>query len=153
MIEIACADLATPAHRAAVLALTRAYARHAMGGGRDLPGEVQQRLVDGLAAHPTAHVFLAFAGERPVGIATCFLGFSTFAARPVLNVHDLFVDEAHLRRGIAQRLLAAAEEHARAHGCAKLTLEVFEQNHPARALYERFGFEAAGLFRAKPLRP
>jgi GNAT superfamily N-acetyltransferase len=85
-------------------------------------------------------VLLAFDGDEPVGIATCFFGFSTFAARPLLNVHDLAVVPARRGDGIGRALLAAAEERARAAGCCKLTLEVQDDNHRARAVYARFGF-------------
>lgn len=158
-MEIVEADLARPAHQQVVLALTDAYARDAMGNGAPLPADVAARLVSGLRAHPTTVIFLAYADGEPVGIATCFLGFSTFAARPLLNVHDLAVLPAHRGRGIARQLLVAAEAKARGLGCCKLTLEVQENNHGARRLYARAGFaqnvyqEAAGgaLFYAKPL--
>jgi hypothetical protein len=87
------ADLGDPAHRAAVLEMTRAYARDPIGNGRDLSDEVQRVLVDRLAAHPTTLVFLALDEDRPVGIATCFAGFSTFSARPGINVHVLLFRE------------------------------------------------------------
>ena len=152
------ADLDDPQHRAAVLAMTRAYARDPMGNGADLGDDVQRVLVERLRAHPTTIILLAFDGEEAVGIATCFVGFSTFAARPLLNIHDLHVLEEHQRRGIGKLLLEAAESEARRLGCCKLTLEVLENNDPAAALYEKFGFvgtyEPGGsiaLFRQKKL--
>jgi ribosomal protein S18 acetylase RimI-like enzyme len=75
-----------------------------------------------------------------VGAAVCFIGFSTFAARPLLNLHDLAVVPELRGRGIGRALLRAVEERARALGCCKLTLEVVQENTQARALYERFGF-------------
>jgi ribosomal protein S18 acetylase RimI-like enzyme len=41
---------------------------------------------------------------------------------------------------VGRALLAAAEAGARAEGCCKLTLEVQDDNLPARGLYERVGF-------------
>jgi ribosomal protein S18 acetylase RimI-like enzyme len=159
MVQVVRADLGHTRHQAAVLEMTRAYARDPMGNGRDLPDEVQQALVPGLRAHPTTMIFLAFDGESAVGIVTAFIGFSTFAARPLVNIHDLHVRPEHQGRGIARRLLEAVEGEARALGCCKLTLEVQENNHGAQALYQSLGFTggqyepAAGavLFRQKIL--
>jgi ribosomal protein S18 acetylase RimI-like enzyme len=73
-------------------------------------------------------------------VAVCFLGFSTFAARPLLNVHDLAVLPECRGKGVGRALLEAAEARARAHGCCKLTLEVQDSNQRARGLYASFGF-------------
>jgi ribosomal protein S18 acetylase RimI-like enzyme len=158
-IEIVEADLSRDDHQRAVVALTDAYARDAMGNGAPLSPEVLARLVAGLRAHPTTLVFLAYVGDEAIGIATCFLGFSTFNARTLVNVHDLAVLPAHRGTGVARRLLDAVERKARALGCCRVTLEVQENNTTARSLYTSAGFaqqvylEASGgaLFYAKPL--
>jgi ribosomal protein S18 acetylase RimI-like enzyme len=158
-IRIVQADLHDSFHRAAVLAMTRDYARDPMGDGCDLPDHLQAVLIERLHAHPTTLIFLALHEDQPVGIVTCFVGFSTFAARPLVNIHDLHVAAAHRRRGVGRSLLGAVEKKARELGCCKLTLEVQENNHVALELYRGFGFEsgqyhpAAGavLFRQKKL--
>lgn len=157
--SIVQADLDDPRHQAAILELTRAYARDPMGNGRDLSSEVQRDLVPRLRAHPTSLVFLAFDRDRPIGIATSFVGLSTFAARPLVNIHDLYVAGDQRGRGVGWRLLEAVETKARALGCCKLTLETQERNHVALGLYGRFGFgpgqfdpaAGAALFRVKAL--
>jgi GNAT superfamily N-acetyltransferase len=139
--------------------MTRAYAEDPMGNGRDLPGDVQRVLVDRLRAHPTTLIFLALLQGEAVAIATCFIGFSTFAARPLINIHDLYVAKGYRRGGVARLLLEAVEQEARELGCCKLTLEVQERNRPALALYGSFGFgggqyepdAGAVLFREKKL--
>jgi ribosomal protein S18 acetylase RimI-like enzyme len=68
------------------------------------------------------------------------VGYSTFQARPLLNVHDLAVLPRHRARGVGQALLAACEHHARQRGCCKLTLEVLSGNTRALRSYQRFGF-------------
>jgi GNAT superfamily N-acetyltransferase len=139
-VRIAEAELENPQHAAAILAVLDSYASDPIGGGRPLSAEVREQLLPGLRRHPTSVVLLAFDGDEPVGIATCFFGFSTFAARPLLNVHDLAVVPSRRGDGIGSALLAAAEARARAAGCCKLTLEVQDDNHRARAVYARFGF-------------
>lgn len=158
-VVIVQADLQRSDHAAAIVALTDAYARDAMGNGAPLSQDVRARLVPGLQRHPTTIVLLAYEAQEPIGIANCFLGFSTFAARPLLNVHDLAVIPSHRGRGVGRRLLEAAEGKARELGCCKLTLEVLENNRAAVHLYRAAGFaqatyqESAGgaLFMAKPL--
>lgn len=139
-IEIRKADLADAADGAALLEVLNAYALDPMGGATPLSADVKRRLLPALRAQPQALVLLAFDGARPIGLATCFGGFSTFAARPLLNVHDLAVLAEFRGRGVGRALLSAAEQHARERGCAKLTLEVREDNAGARRLYEQYGF-------------
>jgi ribosomal protein S18 acetylase RimI-like enzyme len=158
-VTIIEADLTNAQHQLDVETMTAAYARDAMGNGQPLPPDVLARLVPGLRAHPTTIIFLAYVEDEAVGIATCFLGFSTFAARPLINIHDLAVSAEHRGRGIGRSLLEAVERAARERGCAKLTLEVHENNSRARRVYEAVGFahatygEATGgcLFYAKSL--
>ncbi|MDR7417549.1 MAG: GNAT family N-acetyltransferase [Armatimonadota bacterium] len=138
------ANLDDPAHQQAVLAMVNAYARDPMGQGRDLPETVQRDLVPGLRRHPTTLIFLAYDGERPIGVAVCFVGFSTFAARPLVNIHDLSVVAGYRGQGVGRRLLERVESAARELGCAKITLEVNADNVGAQHLYRRFGFRGGG---------
>jgi ribosomal protein S18 acetylase RimI-like enzyme len=139
-IQVRTADLADAHDAAAVLALLDAYATDPRGGGEPLPDEVRTRLIPGLRAHPTSRVWLAFDDVQPVGVCVGFLGFSTFKGLPLLNLHDLAVLPGQRGRGVGHALLAAAQAAAQAAGCCRLTLEVQEDNSPARRLYERFGF-------------
>lgn len=153
------ADLGRPEHQAAILQLLDEYARDTMGNAQALSESVKRELIPGLRAHPTTIVFLAYRGEIAAGLAICFRGFSTFAARPLVNIHDFYVPPAHRGEGIARRLLETIEQRARELGCCKLTLEVQERNHRAKKIYAAAGFkqmiyapEAGGsLFLSKSL--
>ncbi len=142
-VRVREADLEDSNHCAAVVAIVDSYASEPVGGGEPLAPDVRARLTAGLRGQPNALVLLAFAGERPIGVAVCFLGFSTFRARALLNIHDLAVLPEHRGRGVGRALLAAAEARARRQGCCSLTLEVRDDNRRARALYDRFGFADA----------
>jgi ribosomal protein S18 acetylase RimI-like enzyme len=144
-IEIRDADLTDPRDAAAVVEVVNAYALDPFGGGKPLPEDVRARLVPGLRAHPTTLVLLAWADGRPIGVAVCFVGFSTFQGRPLVNVHDLAVLPDHRGRGVGRALLAGVEGRARARGCCKLTLEVLDENERARGLYASFGFTDGAL--------
>ena len=144
-LQIIQADLDLPAHQQAVLELIDAYAQDPMGDGKPLSADVRERLIPALKQHPTTLILLALDDGAAVGIAVCFRGFSTFAARPLINIHDLAVLPTHRGQGIASKLLDAVEVRARELGCCKLTLEVFEHNHAARRVYASLGFEAPAL--------
>lgn len=130
---------------AALLKLMDAYASDPMGGGKPLPREVKERLCADLADNPGAISFIAWrdGDGKPdaIGLINCFLGYSTFKARPLLNIHDIVVLAEYRRQGIGQALLAAAEAAARERGCCKLTLEILSGNTRAMASYTHFGFE------------
>lgn len=144
-LRIVAADFTDPAHRRAIPHLLNAYAKDLIGFRKPLEGAVLANLVHGLERFPTAVVLLAQHGDAFVGLAICFLGFSTFNAQPLLNIHDFMVLDAYRRRGIGRALLKAVEQAARARGCCKITLEVQMKNTAARGIYQSFGFKASFL--------
>jgi len=135
------------------ITLLDAYASDPMGAGRPLPGAVRERLVTDLAGRPDAYCLLAEQGERAVGFATCFLGYSTFLARPLLNIHDIAVLPRWRGKTVARHLLVAISELGRQLECCRVTLEVREDNLRARKVYENAGFAPApcSLFMEMPL--
>lgn len=134
------ADYGDPLAAADILLLLDAYARDPMGGGEPLADDVRERLVPALAEQPGAFSLVARLEGEPAGLANCFTGFSTFAARPLVNVHDMVV-LPHLRgRGIGKALFAAIEDEARKRGACKVTLEVLSGNEVAKRLYPSLGY-------------
>ena len=139
-VTVIDADYHNPGHAKAIVALMDAYARDPMGGAEPLSEAVMHNLVPRLAALPHAFSVLAFAGEQAVGLVNCFMGFSTFVAQPLVNIHDVTVLADYRGQGISQAMLARVEQVARERGCCKLTLEVLEGNAPARKSYTKLGF-------------
>ena len=92
-----------------------------------------------LEANRMAHYIVARHGDRIVGFAGVWL----------------MVDEAHIttfavrktwrRQGVGERLLIALLALAEARGAREATLEVRPSNHPARRLYEKYGFAPVGV--------
>jgi len=163
-IQITPADLTRPDHQQAVIDLIDAYSRDPMGDEKPLPDDVKRRLIPGLREHPTTIIFLAYDGvesdgDKPIGIALCFRGFSSFHAKPLINIHDLAVLPGYRGQGVGRQLLAAVADHGRKLGCCKLTLETQEHNVRAQTLYKSVGFArdvhvaAAGgsIFMTKPM--
>ncbi len=140
MLNVRRVNYHDPADARALVMLLDAYARDPMGGGEGLAEDGKARLCSDLAEHPLATSFIAWQGEQPVGLINCIEGYSTFKARPLMNIHDIVVLDGYRGQGIGQALLTAAEAHARERGCCKLTLEVLTGNSVAMRSYERFGF-------------
>jgi ribosomal protein S18 acetylase RimI-like enzyme len=139
-VRILRADYADPDHAAALVALLEVYARDPAGGGTGLSDFTRAHLVRHLAERPFMFSVLAFDGDTAVGLINAIEGFSTFACRPLVNVHDVVVLPSHRGRGIAAQLFAETEAIARERGACKLTLEVLSENRTARDLYTRLGF-------------
>lgn len=139
-IDILRANYGDARHAAALLEVLDAYARDPAGGSKPLDDFARLNLLPALAARPTAFSVLAFDGARPVGLVNCLEGFSTFACRPLVNVHDVAVVDGYRGRRIAERMLELVEVLARERGACKLTLEVLAGNLAANRLYARIGF-------------
>lgn len=122
--------------------MLNAYSIDPMGGGNPLTEEVKQRLKEDLRNVHGASSWLAYLGdnrEDPVGLINCFKGYSTFRARPLLNIHDIVVLPEHRGKNIGAALIETVVGHARQEGYCKITLEVRSDN-PAERLYRRLGF-------------
>jgi ribosomal protein S18 acetylase RimI-like enzyme len=147
-IRVCLADYANPLHGKALVEMLDGYARDPMGGGEGLSAFAKANLVAELARVPGAFSVLAFDGEAdttPVGLVNCMQGFSTFACKPLINVHDVAVLSAYRGRGIAERMFGLVEAVARERGACKLTLEVLSGNAGAMRLYARVGFARYAL--------
>ena len=135
------ADYANKTDALLVGALLNAYASDPLGDGKPLPPEIPATLASKLAGVPGAFSVLAFVGGQPAGLVNVFQGFSTFKARPLLNVHDCYVAEFARGQGVCGKMLAEVEREAKRRACCKVTLEVLSNNAPAKKAYTRFGFE------------
>lgn len=151
LVRVIRADYANPVHGRALVAVLDAYASDPMGGGEALSDFSRTHVVASLAARPHIFSVLAFIGENEndvnnaVGLVNCIEGFSTFACRPLVNIHDLVVLPGYRGQGIGAQMLVVVEEIARQRGACKLTLEVLEGNGGAQRLYQKVGFAPYAL--------
>ena len=142
-VHVCRADYANPRHAQVLVELLDAYAQDPMGGGEPLSDFAKQHLVDCLAARPQAFSVLAFesADEKtPMGLVNCIEGFSTFACKPLVNVHDVVVLAAYRGQRVAEHMFELVQAIAQERGACKLTLEVLAGNDSAQRLYARLGF-------------
>ncbi len=139
-IEVVEARYTDPVHAAALVDLLDQYARDPAGGSKPLSDYARRHLAAELAARPNAFSVLAFDAGTPIGLINCIEGFSTFACRPLVNVHDVVVVAGYRGRGVGRDMLEQVKAIAQRRGACKLTLEVLEGNQSAISLYQRFGF-------------
>jgi aminoglycoside 6'-N-acetyltransferase I len=60
---------------------------------------------------------------------------------PVGFVEGWFVSELHRRKGVGAKLLAAAENWARGHGCIEMASDTWLDNDKSQRVHEALGFE------------
>ena len=122
MKKILLTDISNPLHAAAIVELLDIYARDPMGGGEPLSDYTRQNLLPALASRQDTVIVLAFEQGKAAGMIIGFEGFSTFACKPQLNIHDVI------------------EAIARERNYCKLTLEVLRGNEAAQHSYRKSGF-------------
>lgn len=144
-VRVVRVDYADAHHGRDFIFLLDSYARDPMGGGEALIPEVKDKLLAQLARRSFAYSWIAYVDDQPAGLINAFEGFSSFAAKPLLNVHDVIVLQAFRGLQLSQLLLQAVELQARALGCCKVTLEVLTGNKPAQEAYKKFGFASYEL--------
>jgi GNAT superfamily N-acetyltransferase len=114
-------------------ALLRAYFTEIVARYNDRPA-TEDEVDETLAEFPTsglAAFFVLRAGDEPAGC----LGL-----HPTGELTRAFVLPRFRRQGGARALLAAAEDHARAHNMTRLHLDTRTDLEEARALYTARGF-------------
>lgn len=160
-IEVVKADYLNAQHARDLCFLLNCYAEDPMGGGKPLSDYVQENLPKQLSEISNAFSIICYVDEQPAGLANCFELFSTFKCKPLINIHDLVVNQQFRGLGISQRLLEKIESIAREKSCCKITLEVLDGNVIAKNAYRKFGFSdyeldpkmGRALFWEKPLGP
>lgn len=140
MVTIIEPDRLTEAQAHDLLTLLNEYAVELGGQEKALSDYTRSHLIHEIEARETVHTVMAYVDGTAAGLVISIESFSTFASRPLLNIHDVVVTPSFRGRGISKMMLAKVEEKARALGCCKMTLEVLEHNRIAKNLYRSFGF-------------
>lgn len=139
-VKVIKADLDNKKHALDIVKIVDLFARDPMGQDEPLDEEIRVDLIAEMKKVPTTMTYIAYLDEKPVGIVTCFIGFSTFTASKTFKIHDVVVHPDARGMGIGTMMLEHISDVAEEMGCSKVTLEVREDN-PAQKLYEREGFD------------
>lgn len=121
------------------------YALDPMGGGEPLPEEVKKNLLPALQKQTNVFSVIAYVDNQPAGLINCIEGFSTFNAKPLVNIHDVIVLEAYRGQGLTAKMFEQVEKIAHQKNACKLTLEVLEGNLIAQKAYKKIGFSGYEL--------
>jgi GNAT superfamily N-acetyltransferase len=94
---------------------------------------------DYLCEQPLIECDLAFEGETPVGIATWYWTYGSFAAARGIYLEDLFVRPEFRGRGHGLALLAGLAKRAAKSGAGRVEWSVLDWNKPSIDFYEGLG--------------
>lgn len=113
--------------------------------GYELPEQAATRAFVALFADPRlGRVWLVEKDQAPVGYLVLTLGFSMEFGGVRGFVDDLFVSPPARGNGLGAALLAEVQRACKELGVCALLVETGPEDHPARRLYARAGFQENG---------
>lgn len=133
-------NLENQEHCQNLLSLLDDYMQDEMGISSPMPEKLAPRIIDGLKKHSAYLGFFVCIDCKYVALANCNLNFSTWQAKPLINIHDFIVSPKFRGQGVGHFLLSEISRYAKQNGCNKVTLEVRNDNVKAQRLYKKIGF-------------
>jgi GNAT superfamily N-acetyltransferase len=141
---------AAPGDELTLFGLIEALARYARLA-HEVTGDAGALRDHLFGARPAAEALLAEertdAGVEAVGFALYFTNYSTFRTRPGIYLEDLFVVDAHRRRGVGRALLGEVIRIAEGRGAGRVEWNVLQWNERAIAFYRSLGAEVLPDYR------
>ena len=139
-IEVVIGDLEKEDDRRSMLNMLDLYMQDPMGGSSELSDDIAAKNIEGLRNQPNYVFFLAKWNGEVAGVANCFINFSTFKAKQLINIHDFAVNPKFRRKGIGEAMMKRIIDYSKENGFCKVTLEVRHDNRAAQPLYKKTGF-------------
>ena len=102
--------------------------------------ETRKRLKrDGLGEKRRYEGYIGTIDDVPAGYLILFYNYSSFLARPVLYVEDIYVREEYRRFGMGKALFDMCKKRAEEEECARMEWCVLTWNRNAMEFYEAMG--------------
>ena len=139
-LSVVQVDLQNKQHCEQLIKLLNDYMNDPMGNDSPMDESLAPKIIAGLQTYPGYLGFFVLAGDQFVGLANCNQNFSTFKAMPLLNIHDFIVAPAFRTIGAGYCLMKGVLHFASENGFCRVNLEVREDNHSAKSLYQKLGF-------------
>ena len=133
-------NLQDPIHCAQIIKLLNDYMNDPMGDNAPMAEDLAPRIIAGLKEYTGYLGFFVMADGHFAGLANCNKNFSTFKAKPLLNIHDFIVAPEFRSIGAGHFLMRGILNFASDNDFCRVNLEVREDNHAAKALYLKMGF-------------
>lgn len=140
-IEVVKGDINVYNDAKAMLSMLDLYMQDEMGGAKPLQSNIASKNIEMLKNQSNYVFFLARYNGEPAGVANCFVNFSTFKAKQLINIHDFAVSPHFRRKGIGRAMMQTIFRYARENDFYKVNLEVRNDNYGAQKLYKEAGFE------------
>ncbi|HKM94368.1 MAG TPA: GNAT family N-acetyltransferase [Prolixibacteraceae bacterium] len=139
-IQVIVGDINNQTQAEQMLHLLNLYMHDPMGGNQSMTPDLAKKNIAGLKQQSNYLFFIAYCNGEPAGLANCFVNYSTFKAKLLLNIHDFAVSPNFRRHGVGEVLMNKIVAHTRQNDFCKITLEVRHDNHGAKNLYQKAGF-------------
>ncbi len=110
----------------------------------DAEGRV--RIIHDIFDKKLVNLLVATSGGRLIGFALYFYTYSSFRARPLLYLEDIFVLEDSRHLGVGYALFKRCAEEAVKHGCCRMEWAVLTWNKKAMEFYEELGAHREDIF-------
>jgi len=139
-LSILNVDLQNELHCAQLIKLLNDYMNDPMGNNAPMDESLAPQIIAGLKTYAGYLGFFVLSGDQFAGLANCNQNFSTFKAKPILNIHDFIVAPEFRTIGAGHFLMNGILDYASKNGFCRVNLEVREDNHAAKSLYLKVGF-------------
>lgn len=140
-MELVRIDIHNEKHQQALLFLMNDYMLDEMGIGKALETTLGDRIIIGLKEQNNYLGFLLSVNNEFVGLANCFVAFSTFKAQKLFNIHDYIINKSFRGSGLGRYFLEQIKDYAARNNFCKITLEVRYDNDNAQGLYKSLNFK------------
>lgn len=139
--EFVQVDLNNEVHCEHLLRLVNDYMADGIGLGEPMPDHLGPKIIEGLKKHLGYVGFFVQVGDDFAALANCNLNFSTWKAKPLINIHDFIVSPDFRKQGVGLFLLDKIADYASKEGYCRINLEVSHDNYKAQNLYKKAGFK------------
>jgi len=94
---------------------------------------------DGLSENPKYIAYLGKLDDKYVAYVIYFFNYSSFYAKPLMYIEDIFVLEEYRRQGIGTKMFRFCVQQALEHDCGRIEWCVLNWNEPGIKFYEKNG--------------